>query len=147
MTSTRLPHPPTTVRNERTSRTAAHRLRVVLMTNAVTSGIVGAVATVAPAAVDELLGTGEVGWIRLVGGIGFLVFGAAVYGLTRSTTATRARYAPVVSLLDGSYVIGTLLTIAAGWYSGVGNVVMALSAVLVADFAITQLWFARRTDA
>jgi hypothetical protein len=85
------------------------------------------------------LGTGHAGWIRLVGGIGFLVFAAAVYALAGTVPATRARSAPLVS------VAGVIVTIAAGWYSTTGSWVMAASAALVADFAVGQLWFARRS--
>lgn len=147
MTSISSSSPSTTVRADRTRREAGHWLRVVLTTNAVTSGVVGAFATVTPGAVDELLGTGHDGWIRLFGGIGFLVFAAAVYALARSAPATRARYAPLVSVFDTTYVLGTFATIAAGWFSTTGSWVMAATALLVADFAIGQVWFARRSTA
>jgi hypothetical protein len=148
MTSTTHPsgiHPPTTVRIERDRGIASRRLRAVLLTNALTSGVVGAIATVAPGAVAELLGTGHEGWIRLLGGVGFLVFAAAVTALASSNPSTRARYAPFVSVFDASYVIGVIVTVAIGWYSTTGGWVMAATAALVADFAFGQIWFARRS--
>jgi hypothetical protein len=145
MNSTTATHPPTTVRSERIRRSASHWLCLVLMTNAITSGAVGVVATLAPGTLDELLGTGHAGWIRLVGGVGFLVFAAAVHALARTAPGTRARYAPLVSVFDTTYVAGVIVTIAAGWYSTTGSWVMAASAALVADFAVGQLWFARRS--
>ena len=148
MTSTVHPsriHPHTTVRAERDRWTASQRLRAVLLVNALTSGVVGAITTVSPGVVDELLGTGRESWLRLLGGIGFLVFAVAVCALASSSTSTRARYAPLVSLFDASYVIAVIVTIAAGWYSTTGGWVMAATAGLVADFALGQLWFARRS--
>ena len=117
----------------------------MLLANALTSGVVGAIATLAPGAVDELLGTGHEGWIRLFGGVGFLVFAVAVCALASGSPSTRARYAPLVSLFDASYVIAVIVTIAAGWYSTTGSWVMGATAALVADFALGQLWFARRS--
>lgn len=143
--TTSLTGPPTTVRAERSRQSAARRLRAVLSTNAITSAAVGVVATIAPGAVDEVLGTGHAGWIRLIGGVSFIVFAAVVSALARSAAATRARYAPLVSALDTSYVLGVIVTIAAGWYSTTGSWVMAGTAALVADFAIGQVWFARRS--
>lgn len=142
MNTTHAPSFPASAR--RRSRSAATSLRIVLMTNALSSGAVGVVALVAPGTVDELLGTGRDGWIRLIGGVGFLVFAVAVFELARAPITTRARWAPLVSTFDTAYVIGTILAIVAGWFSTTGNWVMALTALLVTDFAIGQVWFARR---
>ena len=145
MTSTAHPariHPHTTVRAERDRVTASRRLRAVLLTNALTSGVVGAITALAPGAVDDLLGTGHDGWLRLFGGIGFLVFAAAVGALARCSPATRARYAPLVSVFDAAYVLGVVVTVTAGWYSTTGDWVMAATAALVAEFAVGQVWFA-----
>jgi hypothetical protein len=148
MTSTTHPsriHPHTTVRAERDRSIASQRLRAVLLTNALTSGVVGAITALAPGPVDDLLGTGHEGWLRLFGGIGLLAFAVTVGALARCSPATRARYAPLVSMFDAAYVLGVIVTVSAGWYSTTGDWVMAATAALVAEFAVGQVWFARRS--
>jgi len=55
----------------------AQRLRNILRVNAATSMAAGLVMSIAPAAVDRILGTGHTAWIRVVG-VGLVVFATDV---------------------------------------------------------------------
>ncbi len=122
---------------------ADRRLRVVLTVNAATSTTGGAVAAVAGGRVDSLLGTGSPGWVRLVGA-GLVAFGLAVLVLAGGPRNRRSRLTPVVSALDATWVVATVATIAAGWFSTRGAWTMAALGAVVLDLAVAQLWFARR---
>jgi hypothetical protein len=112
-------------------------LRIVLRTNATTSGLGGAIAAVAPGPVDEILGTGQQGWVRLVG-IGLVLFAGVVVATSRLDVGQMRRIVPAISAGDGSWVVGSVLAIALGWFSTGGAVVSALVAVMVGAFGIAQ---------
>ena len=119
------------------------RLRLVLRSNALTSGLGGLVAVAAPGWLDELLGTGHPGWVRLVGA-GLAAFAGVVALVSRTASPVLGRVAPLISVADASWVVGTILTIAAGWYSNTGAVLMASVAAMVAGFSIAQANLSRR---
>jgi hypothetical protein len=126
-----------------TARTAEPRLRTVLLTNATTSGAGGLAALIAGGPVDSLLGTDATGWVR-VAGAGLVVFAVFVALVARASTATLRRETPVISLGDAAWVVGSAVTIALGWYSTGGAVVMAAVGAMVGGFGITQVVLARR---
>jgi hypothetical protein len=119
------------------------RLRLVLRSNALTSGFGGLVAVAAPARLDEVLGTGHPGWVRIVGA-GLVAFAGIVALVSRASTPLVVRLAPMISVADASWVVGTILTIAAGWYSNAGAVLMASVAAMVGGFSIAQATIANR---
>ncbi len=115
----------------------------MLRSNALTSGLGGLVAFAAPARLDELLGTGHPGWVRLVGA-GLAAFAGVVAWVSRASRPVLVRIAPLISVADAAWVVGTILTIAAGWYSNGGAVLMASVAAMVAGFSIAQATLSRR---
>lgn len=133
-------YPRTRIRSSRDDR----MLRAVLATNATTSALGGLVAAVAGTWLDdELLGTGHPGWVRLAGA-GLIVFGIAVALVSRSATGALPDRARLVSVADAGWVVFTIVTILAGWYSTTGAVLMAVVAAMVTVFGVEQLLFARR---
>lgn len=123
--------------------TDERRLRLVLRSNALTSGLGGLVAVAAPRWLDELLGTGHPGWVRLVGA-GLVAFAGVVVWVSRASSPVLVRLAPLISVADAFWVVGTILTIAAGWYSSAGAVLMASVAAMVTGFSIAQAKLAKR---
>ena len=127
----------------RPNSTDERRLRLVLRSNALTSGLGGLVAVAAPGWLDELLGTGHPGWVRLVGA-GLVAFAGVVALVSRASTPLLVRFAPMISVADALWAAGTILTIAAGWYSNGGAVLMALVAAMVTGFSIAQATLSKR---
>lgn len=126
--------------------TSAHteaRLRLVLATNAATSGLGGLAALAVGGPVDSLLGTDGTGWVRLVGAA-LLAFAAFVLWVSRSSTGRLGKETPLISLGDICWVVGTIVSITLGWYSAAGAVVMGLVGAMVGTFGVTQLVLARR---
>lgn len=122
---------------------AESRLRTVLAANATTSGTGGLAAAVLAGQVDELLGTGHVPWVRLVGA-GLVAFAAFVAWTASAPRARMIRDTPAISIGDAAWVFGTAVTVALGWYSAIGAVVMGLVAAMVATFGVLQLRLTRR---
>lgn len=118
------------------------RLRIVLRTNATTSGLGGLIAAVAPGPLDEVLGTGQEGWVRLVG-VGLVAFAALVVVTSRLDREQLVKAVPGISLGDGSWVVGTIIAIALGWFSTSGVVVMGLVGVMVGVFGFEQALMVR----
>lgn len=112
-------------------------LRAVLTTNAATSGASGAVAMVLAGPVDSMLGTEATVWVRLVGA-GLVAFAAVVLLIAHGPAGRLERVTPAVSAGDAAWVIGSIVTIALGWYSTGGAAVMAMVAAMVGTFGIAQ---------
>lgn len=118
------------------------RLRRVLTTNATTSGLGGLAAVVAGGPVGSLLGTDSTTWVRLVGA-GLVAFAVFVALVARAPVSRLAREVPAISAGDMAWVVGTAVTIALGWYSTRGAVVMGLVGAMVGTFGVAQLVLAR----
>ena len=113
-------------------------LRIVLRSNASTSGLGGIVAALAPGPVAEILGTDDhQGWVRLVG-LGLVLFAVLVAATSRLDAGQMCRVVPAISVGDGSWVVGSGLAIALGWFSTDGAVVIAFVAVMVGAFGVAQ---------
>ena len=112
-------------------------LRIVLRSNATTSGLGGIVAAAAPGPIDDILGTGQQGWVRLVG-IGLVLFAASVVATSRLDVGQMRRLVPGISAGDGSWVVGSVVAIALGWFSTGGAVVIGLVALMVGAFGVAQ---------
>ena len=127
----------------RRSDSTESALRRVLLTNATTSGLGGLAAVVAGGPVADLLGVDRVGWVRVTGA-GLVAFAAFVTWIARSPRTLLAKEAPVISVGDVTWVAGTVVTIALGWYSRAGAIVMGVVGAMVGAFAATQAVLARR---
>jgi hypothetical protein len=121
-------------------------LRLVLRTNATTSGLGGLSALVAGGPVDDLLGTGQVGLVRLVGA-GLVLFALGVLVVSRLDRGGLIRHVPGISLGDATWVVGSVVAIGLGWFSTGGAVIMAAVAVMVGVFGIEQAVLVRRLGA
>jgi len=116
---------------------AERRLRRALRLNATTSVTSGAVLAFAPGALDELLGAGHPGWVRLVG-VAVALFGLDVAWLSRRPRHDLERFTPVVIAADLAWVVLSAVTIVAGWYEGAGIAVVIAMALAVETFAFLQ---------
>ena len=114
-----------------------NRLRLVLAANATTSALGGLAALAAGDRVDRWLGTGHPGWVRVIG-VGLVGFAVCVAALSRANAEELRRWTPEVSLADAGWVVGSVATIIAGWYSTGGAVVIAILAAGVGGFAVAQ---------
>lgn len=113
------------------------RLRIVLRANATSCTISGLALAVAPATIDELLGTGHPGWIRLVG-LALLPFAALVFWLSTTDNEMLQRITPVIIAGDIGWVVASIGTALLGWYSGSGVAAVLAMALLVDIFALLQ---------
>jgi hypothetical protein len=93
--------------------------------------------------VDSLLGTDATAWVRVVGD-GLVVFALFVTLVANGSARTLRRETPAISIGDVAWVIGSVVTIALGWYSTGGAVVMGLVAAMVGGFGLTQLVLGQR---
>lgn len=127
-------------------RLAAQRLRNTLRLNAVTSLCGGAVAALVPEPLDEVLGTGHPGWVRIVG-TGLVVFAVDVAVVAGARHGRLVHWARVVTAADVAWVLASVATIAAGWYRAGGTALVAAVAAMVGFFASRQLvaWRHART--
>ena len=118
------------------------RLRLVLTANATTSGLAGLTALAASERVDDWLDTGHSGWVRVVGA-GLVAFALAVVAISRSDEQHLRQWVPAVSGADGAWVVVSVATIIAGWYSASGAVLVGIIAGVVGTFAIAQMRLSR----
>ena len=121
----------------RATSSPAQRLRRALRVNATTSLTSGFVMALAADWVDDLLGTGHPGWVRLVG-LGVALFGIDVLLLSRSSQDQLRRWAPAIVVADTIWVVASVVTILLGWYSTGGAVAVAAMAIAVDTFAVLQ---------
>ena len=122
---------------------AERRLRQVFRANVLTSAVSGIVMAIAPGTVDELLGTGHSGWVRLVG-LALLPFAAFVAWLSTADLRQLQLHTPGIVAGDVAWVVASVATIAFGWYSSGGNVAVGAMALAVDVFAGLQLMFWNR---
>ncbi len=120
-----------------TAHGAERRLRVVLGVNATTSIVAGLVLAVAPDRIDDLLGTGRPGWVRVVG-LAVVLFGLDYAWVSRSPRAWLTRLTPAVIAGDVAWVVLSVVTLLLGWFSGGGVAAVILVAVAVDTFATLQ---------
>ena len=119
-------------------RSSAQRLRNTLRLNAFTSAFGGLVCLLAGGWTSTMLGTSHAGFVRLVG-LGLVGFAIGVAGVAGARVSRLVRWAPMVSAADAVWVAATAVTVAVGWYSSFGIVVVGLVAFMVAVFGVAQL--------
>jgi hypothetical protein len=122
---------------------AARRLRTVLSANAATSFAAGIAGLAFTEPIVDALGLQSAGWTRLVSA-GLVLFAIDVALGVRSSRYL-ANTALLTSVLDLAWVAATAVVVAAVDLTAAGTVVAVVMAVGVADFALLQLWFRRRT--
>jgi hypothetical protein len=119
------------------NRTTAERLRNTLRLNALTSALGGLVCVVAGGWTATTLGTGHISLVRLVG-LGLILFAADVAAVAGSRTSRLKRWARVVCIADALWIIATIATVAASWYSTAGAVIVSAVALMVGAFGLAQ---------
>ena len=118
------------------------RLRVVLRVNALNSIVFGTLLATIPTWIDDVLGTGHPGWIRVVG-LGLLPFGTLCAWLSTASPAALRRVTPEIVAGDVAWVVASIATVLLGWYSGRGIVAVLAMAAIVDVLALLQ-WSAWR---
>ena len=126
-----------------TTQPAVDRLRFVLRANATFSFASGTAALLGGSWISRVFGIDHVLLTRLLGA-GLLGFAALVMAISRLDEPRLRTEAALVSAADAAWVLGTVVVLLTGSLSTAGNVVMAVVALVVADFGATQLWFRSR---
>lgn len=86
---------------------------------------------------DELLGTGQPQWLRLVG-FALLPFAAVVIWLSTTDASRLQQITPLIIAGDVGWVVASIATVLLGWYSGSGVILVLAMALLVDVFAVLQ---------
>jgi hypothetical protein len=126
------------------ARLSAQRLRNTLRLNTVTSFAGGFAAVVAGGAVSRLLGTEHTVEVRIVGA-GLCLFALGVVIVAGSRISRLLRWAPAITAMDAAWVAASIGTVALGWYSTSGAVVIMLVAGVVGVLAVRQATAIRRS--
>ena len=117
-------------------------LRSALVANAAFSAVGGIVAVFAGAQVADLMDVNA--WLVRAVGAALLVFAVDVWLVSRRPESQLVPLSRLISVSDASWVLGTVVVIAAGLVSGAGIVVLGIVGAVVADFAIVQWWAASK---
>ena len=120
-------------------------LRRALQANALFSLVTGAAFVVASGSIARFIGADIPGTLVFVVGLGLLPFGYMVYRLT-AQTAVSSKAARTVTIMDISWVIGSILLLAIAWslFTAAGRWFIGLQAEAVATFALLQMIGLRR---
>lgn len=123
------------------------KLRMVLTINAAFSGVSGVILLLASHYIATMMGIAN-GQVLKGIGLGLIVFGLTVLAAARRKTLS-AKQVKSIIVQDWAWVIGSLLIIAlqAWGLTNVGYWLIAIIAMIVADFAIFQMWYLRRIGA
>lgn len=97
------------------------------------------VLAIAPNALDDLLGTGYPGWVRVVG-LALLPFALSVAWLSTVEQQRLRLFTPAVVAGDLGWVAASIATIVFGWYSAGGAVAVGVMALVVDVYAGLQWW-------
>ena len=124
-------------------RSAAQRLRNTLRLNAATSLFGGLAAAVLSGPLNAILGASSTALVRIVG-VCLVVFALDVVVVAGSSIRNLKRYTLLISAADLAWVAASIATIALGWLSTTGAVVIGFVAVMVATFGIRQIFLVRR---
>jgi hypothetical protein len=111
-------------------------LRWSLKLDAIASGLCGLVLVLAPEPAAALLGLPAPGVLLTVGAPLLLYAAGLLWNATRATVSGREALLAVI--LNGAWVAGSFLLIAAGSLTALGNLAVAAVAVAVLGFAVLQ---------
>lgn len=118
----------------------------VLKVNGTISGLVGLIVFLVPNRVDEIIGAGAPGIVRLIGG-GLVVFGVIVLWLGFRAAPVLRSGGRIVLMLDIVWVVASLVLVSSGWFSTSGNVIVLAVALMVAGFALGEVVGLQRSGA
>ena len=114
------------------------RLRTVLRLNAAVTGVCAAALTIFARPLDDLLGTGRPGAVRITG-VALLVFALDVLLIARARRVLLLRGGWCIAAADIAWVVASVVTVAVGWYGAAGNVLVVGAAAVVAALATTEV--------
>src|SRR5688500_10780105 len=120
-------------------------LRRSLQLDGVASGLTGVLLLVAAGPVSTLIGNAAPGVARLVGA-GLVIYAAALLWNARRASVARGGVVGAV-LLNIGWVIGSIVLIAFGPLTTLGNVAVAAVAVAVLGFTVLEIVGLRRPSA
>lgn len=115
------------------------RLRTVLRLNATSSLIGGLIAAVAAGWVSDTLGIDQVTVTRVVG-FGLIVFAIDVFFVAARPEPKLLVETRLVSAADATWVVATVVVLAAQFLTTAGVISAVAIGLAVADFGVTQLW-------
>lgn len=118
------------------------RLRSVLAANALVSGLVGAVCTIAADPVADVLGVSRVGLVRLIG-IGLVIFAVDLLVLWMVRPRWLVPGARIVAGTDAAWSAGTVAVTVAGALDPIGAALVLATGVVTAEFAYLEWTGAR----
>ena len=121
------------------------KLQLVLRANAAFSAAGGLLAVAAASFVSDKGGIDHVILTRLVG-LGLLVFAIDVFMTSRTTGAKLRQGALLISIADITWVMASLIVIAAVDLTTAGVIVGLVQAAAVLDFGVTQYWLRSKTE-
>ena len=120
------------------ARSPEARLRTVLGVNAAVTGVCALALTIFSRPFDDLLGTGHPGAVRIAG-VALVLFALDVLLVSRARAALLVRGGYGIAAADVAWVVASVVTVAAGWYRGPGNVLVLGAAVVVAGLATMEV--------
>lgn len=118
-------------------------LRQVLTINGWVSGATGLFIAVFAATVDRWLNTDTVGGVRVVG-IALVLFSVSVLATARAEGSRLRSGGQAILIADVVWVLASLIAVAAGWFSLVGNLLVLVIAGAVGLFAAGEAIGLRR---
>lgn len=126
--------------------TAERRLRRALRADAVVSLASGLALAIAPERLDDLLGTGRPGWVRVVG-LAFLVYAVDVALVAAADRRRLRMLAPAIVAANAVYVVASIVAVLAGWFDGAGIAAVIAGAVAIDVLGFVQFrsWRAMRS--
>jgi hypothetical protein len=120
------------------TRTGHDRLRALLLIDAAACSASGAVAIAAPGPVADLLGVESHAWVRGIG-VFLVVYGLALWSLTRARRSIAVRGGAASAVGDGIWVVASVALVIAGVFSGVGIAVMSAMGLVVAALGTAKV--------
>lgn len=118
------------------------RARLTLRVNGTVTLASATALVVAAGPIDRILGTGQPGWLRLVG-VGLALFAVDVALVSRARERWLLRGTLVVAAADVAWVIASVVAVAAGWFEPAGVALVLATAAVVAGLAAAELSAAR----
>lgn len=127
----------TTTRNTQATQRSERPLRSVLATNAVFSGLAGAVLAATAGPIADRVGVDPAWPVRAVG-LALMVFALDVALVARAPQRWLVRGGKAILGADVAWLAGTAAVLAAGWFSPFGVGAALVTASVVAGFAIGE---------
>jgi hypothetical protein len=117
--------------------TSSKRLRQVLLADGVTSGLTGVGLVVMPARIATILGAPSAAVVAGIGA-GLVLFGWALIRHARRPVPGRGE-TMLIAALNLAWVAASMVVVAVGGLSPLGNLAVALVGIVVLAFAVLEL--------